>query len=82
MEKIKRVEAWESLSDEQRKKLEEEYIELLEWDRGQRTAREAELKGKGEWSNYGLDANQEKFADIIAEKNRRFYELQKKYGFR
>lgn len=73
--------AWDKLSEDQKAALENEYRELQKWDIEQREARKNELKHKGEWLEYGLDTNQEKFSDIIAERNRRFKEIQKKYGF-
>lgn len=76
------ISEWEKLTEEQRIQLEKDYKDLQEWDKMKREQREVELKSCGEWLECGLDANQEKFADIISEKKRRFQELQKKYGFR
>lgn len=72
---------WESLTDEQKEMLEEEYRALQAWDNEQRTQKEKELKAQGKWRDYGLDSNQEYFADIIKERNKRFHEIRKKYGF-
>ena len=74
--------AWERLSEEQKEALKKEYEELQMWDRKQRQIRERRLKEEGKWIYGGLDTNQNEFADIIAERNRRFRELQKKYDFR
>lgn len=79
---MKSKSAWDSLTNTQKKALEKEYKELQDWYEQQRENREKELKTEGKWIEYGLDANQKKFSDVIAERKRRFAALQKKYGFR
>lgn len=79
-EKLRREQLWTSLGTEKQRQMTEEYRKLREWGRDQRRRREQELKEKGEWQEYGLDANQNKFLDIIEEEKKRLLDLQKKYG--
>lgn len=79
-ERTRRKQLWDSMSTEKQKQMADEYRKLREWEQEQRKKREKELREKGEWQEYGLDANQEKLADIIAEGKRRLIDLQKKYG--
>lgn len=73
--------AWEQLTDKQKESLEKEIQELFAWEREQREQLRKQLMDEGKWIG-GLDSNQKDYAPIIAERNRRFSELQKKYGFR
>ena len=79
-EKLQRKQLWNSMSPDKQKQMIDEYQKIREWEQEQRKRREEELRDKGEWQEFGLDVNQEKLADIIAEGKRRLIDLQKKYG--
>lgn len=68
------------LTDQQKIKLEKEVTELFEWNRNKRKELEDELKKDRKWLYFGLDSNQQYFAEIIKEFNERFRALQIKYG--
>jgi len=75
------IAAWERLTDRQKKELEKEVQELFDWERDQCEQLRERLMDEGRWVG-GLDSNQKDYAPIIAERNQRFRELQKKYGFK
>lgn len=77
--------AWNSLTEEQKKTLEKEYQELQDWYKQEHERIEAEIKKEEARAGIispGLDANQKRFGSLIQEHRKRFAELQKKYGFR
>ncbi len=65
---------------QQKADLEREVAKLFKWNRRKREDLEKELKKVGKWKSFGLDTNQQYYAEIIKEFKERFLALQIKYG--
>jgi TRAP-type C4-dicarboxylate transport system substrate-binding protein len=76
---------FDSLTEEDKKKMEIEFMELQNWyvQEHKRIEKEIEIEEIQKYGKprTGLDVNQYRFGNLIDEHRKRFHELKKKYGF-